>query len=866
MKRKHLFTTIAALLLGTAAFAVLNERSLGQTLAVLKNELGSQNARMEHSRSLLNSSNRNQHARMLDLMQRSNELSLMLYSQNQDFTFDVTYSLRQATREYEEFSKRQMPFNEITERLDIEIERYEKLIESLRRLPPEIRDRPGMPELEDSVKAYLPLLPGDTVRRAVRPLTPPSDSTGTPFLLDSLEQADRDSCLIYAGNLLAMYKSSKIRVMIDSTHYNETAGRLRESYDYAQSRYRSLQKRIFIQGQDNYFTVLKRFGSYSRRAFQEARNKYDTTFGGYSSGTKSDWRGPIVTWFIIYVLIFLAVASALSAIIVGIAGRKSKLFGSEENRQRKPVIVLLLGAVLFTLTVIVGGMFVKQNFFVEASKLLLIFAALLIAILASLLIHMDADKVRGGIKLYTPIIMLGLVVITFRIIFIPNRLVNLILAPILLGFIIWQAVLVKTQSKMVKVNDIAYSGTTLFIMVAAFVMALMGYVLMSIQLLIWWLFQLTALCALTAIHDLMDRYEERHIIRSLQDKGRHFTKDDLRKGEFISHTWLFDFIKMAVVPALTVVSIPICIYWAAGVFDLTALFKSLLSTIFFSIPDAQGNVILKLSADRIVVVTALFFIFRYFAYAGRAFYKKYKIRREKKERKVEYVRDNEVNLTLANNVIGFIVWGAYVVMFVMVFRIPVGALSIIAAGLATGLGLAMKDILNNFIYGIQLMSGRLRVGDMIECDGIRGRVNSISYQTTQIAALDGSLIAFTNTTLFNKNFKNLTRNSPYEYAPVTVGISYGTDVEKARTVLLQALQQTMGKDRFGRDLIEPKYGIQIVLDQMAESSINLKVKQFVLVEEKFALIGKQNEIIYNTLNANGISIPFPQTDVHIRQD
>ena len=164
------------------------------------------------------------------------------------------------------------------------------------------------------------------------------------------------------------------------------------------------------------------------------------------------------------------------------------------------------------------------------------------------------------------------------------------------------------------------------------------------------------------------------------------------------------------------------------------------------------------------------------------------------------------------------------------------------------------------------MGGRVRVGDTISCDGIRGQVDKISYQSTSIEAEDGSLISFTNTTLFNKNFKNLTRNSPYEYAPVTVGISYGTDVEKARTVLLQALQQTMGKDRFGRDLIEPKYGIQIVLDQMAESSINLKVKQFVLVEEKFALIGKQNEIIYNTLNANGISIPFPQTDVHIRQD
>ena len=178
----------------------------------------------------------------------------------------------------------------------------------------------------------------------------------------------------------------------------------------------------------------------------------------------------------------------------------------------------------------------------------------------------------------------------------------------------------------------------------------------------------------------------------------------------------------------------------------------------------------------------------------------------------------------------------------------------------------MKDILNNFIYGMQLMSGRLRVGDRIECEGIRGKVANISYQSTQIEAEDGSLIVFTNTTLFNKNFKNLTRNSPYEYAAIMVGISYGSDVEKARTVLLQALRQTQGRDKFGRELIEPKYGIKVTLDDMAESSLNLKIKQFVIVEEKYALLAKQKELIYNTLNENGISIPFPQRDIHIIQE
>ena len=870
--RRRIFTSIAALFIGTAAFAVLNERNLSQTLAVLRNELGSQNARMERSRSRVRSSGDSQHGQMVGLIERTNELGLMLYSQNQDFTFDVTYALRAATREYENFSKKALPFKEIIDRLDIEIDRYTRLIEALRRIPPALEAVPELPDtlamMADTagvLEARMPkrpaVGPGGTVLRL-----PPPGSPGGTMMLDSLQQADRDSCLLYASNLLAMYQGMKIRIVRDSTHYNETALRLKEANDYAQSRYRDLQKNIFLDGQDNYLTILKSPVRYTERAIEEARGKYDTTFGGYSTGTKSDWRGPIVTWFIIYVLLYLLLASAVSGLIVAILSRKSDRFKTEGYKQRKPVIVLLIGAVIFTLTVIIGGQFVHQNFFIEASKLLLIFSALLIAILASLLIHMDAVKVRGGIKLYLPIILLGLIVITFRIIFIPNRLVNLILAPILLLFIIWQASLVKKQRKNVKVNDIAYSSTTLFIMAAAFIMSLLGYVLMSIQLLIWWLFQLTALCALTAIHDLMDRYEERYIIRKLQEDGRHFTKTDLKKGEFISHTWLFDFVKMAVVPALTVVSIPLCIIWAAGVFDLTSLFKNILTTVFFSIPDSNGNVMLKLSADRILIVLALYYFFRYFAYAGRAFYKKFRISKYKKDNKVDYVKDNEVNLTLANNVIGIIVWAAYIILFVMVFRIPLGSISVIFAGLAAGLGLALKDVLNNFIYGMQLMSGRLRVGDKIECDGIRGKVNNMTYQSTSIEAEDGSIIAFTNTALFNKNFKNLTRNSPYEYSPIIVGVAYGTDVEKARTVLLKALEECQGRDKYGNWLIEPKYGIQIFIDSFADSSINLKIKQFIVVEKRYWVMGKEMDIIYRTLAENGIQIPFPQRDVHIIQD
>jgi small-conductance mechanosensitive channel len=188
----------------------------------------------------------------------------------------------------------------------------------------------------------------------------------------------------------------------------------------------------------------------------------------------------------------------------------------------------------------------------------------------------------------------------------------------------------------------------------------------------------------------------------------------------------------------------------------------------------------------------------------------------------------------------------------------------VAAGLATGLGFAMKDILNNFFYGVQLMSGRLRVGDYVECDGVRGQVDSINYQSTTIIAADGSVMAFPNATLFNKNFKNLTRNHSYELLDFIVGVKYGSDVEQVRQIILDAMEPLRTKDKFGREVIEPKFGIQVRFKDFGDNSVNLQVVQFTTVEEHFTFAAKAKELIYNALNANGIEIPFPQRDLYIK--
>ena len=204
-------------------------------------------------------------------------------------------------------------------------------------------------------------------------------------------------------------------------------------------------------------------------------------------------------------------------------------------------------------------------------------------------------------------------------------------------------------------------------------------------------------------------------------------------------------------------------------------------------------------------------------------------------------------------------------MFVLL-KIPTGAVKVVGAGLATGLGFAMKDILNNFFCGIQLMSGRLRVGDFIECEGVRGRVDSISYQSTQIIATDGSVMAFPNSTLFNKNFKNLTKNHSYELVSIPVGVKYGVDVDAVRKVIKDALQPLLVRDVYGREVVDPNFGIQVRFDDFGDNSVNLTVLQCITVEEHYTYPARAKELIYNALNDNGIEIPFPQRDLHIKME
>ena len=862
MKKKRLLVLVLALAALIPAYAVLNEKDLAQTLSVLRYELRSAwLASAERSKRTLERGSR-QRAQLVEMMQRSNELSLMLYSQKQDYTFDMTYALNEVSRQYEDFSAQKLPFDDIITRLDIDIDRYDRLVTTLKRLPPAqlmaYRDSTGQLVYLDR-DAYRHRRDSLRQVRGERAVRRAMDTTGRtrPFMLDSLGQIDRDSCIFYAESLLEACRMQKEQLVRDSTHYSETAALLKSSYDYAQQRYKTVQNRIFIEGQTAYGALLKNFPRYWQQATRDAQDKYSSrTLGDVTS----QWRGPMVTAFSVFLLFYMLISAVLAVALVAFLTRKVAFFKKERFTNHRFETTLITAVVIFALSIMIASWASKQNFFAMASKLMVEFAWMLAAILISLVIRLRGEAIRKGIRLYVPILLLSFIVISLRVAFVPNSLLNIIFPPLLLVFTAAQAWTLFRNKKDLPAWDVAYGWVSLLVLVATSIIALRGFVLLGIQLLIWWIFLLTLLQTITAVYDLLHIYYVRHI----KEMKTHYIEahpnlPNVTDEDLIAVTWPHSFVKSALLPVAIVLSIPFSLFMASSVFDLNEVFNE-----YYRVPFLEVPGYISLSCYKLVLVLVLFFLFRYLVYAGKALYRLLRIKSLLKGSAGRLFHENQANFTLAENIIGISLWGIYVIAIFLILKIPGGAIKVIGAGLATGLGFAMKDILNNFFYGVQLMSGRVRVGDFIECDGIRGKVDSINYQSTQIIASDGSVMAFPNATLYNKNFKNLTKNHCYELLSFDVGVKYGVDVDKVRAIIQEALVPLERKDVYGRDIVDPKYGIQVRFKDFGDNSVNLSVYQYITVEEHYTYPARAKELIYNALNENGIEIPFPQRDLYIK--
>lgn len=763
--------------------AVLKEANLDTTLYMLRTELTNYHIDLEKQNQAAKAQQLAVIQELISIVKQADQNSIMLYSQRNGYIFDMTYACHEATEQFKKFKSKAVPFRQMIKKNNVEVARFDSLINYLY----------GM---------------------------------NTMFLSEEA-QVNRNVDLTLAVNIRRQLVEKQKQLQAYVQAYDRTDHKLQALNDYANRRYEDIQNSIFNNGGDNYLRILRNISMNYKEAKTSVTEKYKPV-----PGMMSQWDVRII--FILFgIIIFWGLISIfLNLFTIRIVITQLMKHGMFENRKesfmaKRPCLIMAMTVVTFAVILGIVRMAVTQNFVIMASQLLVEYSWLVGVILVSILLRVDNDKIKNTFRIYSPLMLVGFIVIVFRIILIPNDLVNLIFPPVLLLCALWQWNVIGRKHNQVLRTDKTYAFISLAVFGVSTIFAWTGFTLLAVQLIIWWTMQLTCVLTITCCEGWLSVYAKR---KKLADKA-------------ITAKWLYRFIYKVLLPISGVLSFIISIYWAADVFNMSDTTWEIFNKDYIKTSNFTASLF------SISEVACLYFLFNYINITSVDFMRHHFEKADPTSAASKIV--------MFKNVMQVIIWGIWLMIALNVFQVGKSWLLAIFAGLSTGLGFASKDILENIYYGVSLMMGRVKVGDYIICDGTRGKVSSISYTSTMLEATDGSVIAFQNSQLFSKNYKNMTKNHGYELDILEVGIAYGSNVKEVKQILIDALIKL--------DCIYQDKGVKVLLKSFDDSCITLRIVVWVNVLTQAIDDATIMECIYDTLNDHNIEIPFPQREITIKQ-
>lgn len=763
--------------------AVLKEANLDTTLYMLRTELTNYHIDLEKQNQAAKAQQLAVIQELISIVKQADQNSIMLYSQRNGYIFDMTYACHEATEQFKKFKSKAVPFRQMIKKNNVEVARFDSLINYLY----------GM---------------------------------STMFLSEEA-QVNRNVDLTLAVNIRRQLVEKQKQLQAYVQAYDRTDRKLQALNDYANRRYEDIQNSIFNNGDDNYLRILRNFSMNYKEAKTSVTEKYKPV-----PGMMSQWDVRIISILFGIIVFWGLISIFLNLFTIRIVITQLMKHGMFENRKesfmaKRPCLVMAMTVVTFAFFLGIVRMAVTQNFVIMASQLLVEYSWLVGVILVSILLRVDNDKIKNTFRIYSPLMLVGFIVIVFRIILIPNDLVNLIFPPVLLLCALWQWNVIGRKHNQVLRTDKTYAFISLAVFGVSTIFAWTGFTLLAVQLIIWWTMQLTCVLTITCCEGWLSVYAKR---KKLADKA-------------ITDKWLYRFIYKVLLPISGVLSFIISIYWAADVFNMSDTTWEIFNKDYIKTSNFTASLF------SISEVACLYFLFNYINITSVDFMRHHFEKADPASAASKIV--------MFKNVMQVIIWGIWLLIALNVFQVGKSWLLAIFAGLSTGLGFASKDILENIYYGISLMMGRVKVGDYIICDGTRGKVSSISYTSTMLEATDGSVIAFQNSQLFSKNYKNMTKNHGYELDILEVGIAYGSNVKEVKQILIDALMKL--------DCIYQDKGVKVLLKSFDDSCITIKIVVWVNVLTQAIDDATIMECIYDTLNDHNIEIPFPQREITIKQ-
>jgi small-conductance mechanosensitive channel len=222
-------------------------------------------------------------------------------------------------------------------------------------------------------------------------------------------------------------------------------------------------------------------------------------------------------------------------------------------------------------------------------------------------------------------------------------------------------------------------------------------------------------------------------------------------------------------------------------------------------------------------------------------------------------RANAQTATLVRKWILFVAGGVLLLVGLLGASIPLTAFAFLGGALAIAAGFGLQNLLKNLVSGVMLLVERpMRLGDLVEVDGIRGRVTEIGIRASTIRSADGIESMIPNSRFVEGNLTNWTLSSVTTRQAISIGVAYGSPLRTVSEILAEVLQ------RHGHVLKEP--APQVYLDEYGDSSINFGLAYWVEMTQQNDVRRVKSDLLMmidRAFEEAGIEIPFPQRDVHL---
>ena len=205
-------------------------------------------------------------------------------------------------------------------------------------------------------------------------------------------------------------------------------------------------------------------------------------------------------------------------------------------------------------------------------------------------------------------------------------------------------------------------------------------------------------------------------------------------------------------------------------------------------------------------------------------------------------------------------------MALNILGVKLSSIALVAGALSVGIGFGLQNIVSNFVSGLILMFERsVKIGDYIEVDeNTRGYVTDIRMRSTTINTNENIDIIIPNQSFIQNNVINWTMSDNIRRFSIPFGVAYGTDVHMVINVIKEAVLNSDLRE----DIVEnSQRQTRVIMTEMADSSVNFELFVWVRGDKLHKPKRTASEflvVIYDTLYANQIEIPFPQQDIHIR--